>query len=113
MESERPAQAEVEEEAEQLDLGTGVGQRGEHGGRRRSEYVTRDLTKGSIPRNLIFLAWPMVVESVLTVIDQLADLFWAGRIGLLAIAGLGVAQSYGMLAMSGRMVITVTPQRRK
>lgn len=37
--------------------------------RRRSDSATRDLTEGSIPKNLWFLAWPQVVEGLLSVID--------------------------------------------
>ena len=70
---------------------------------RRSAYATKDLTKGSIPRNLWFLAWPQVAESFLSVVDQLADLIWAGRLGFQAIAGLGVSQSYLMMLMTARM----------
>ena len=70
---------------------------------RRSKYATKDLTKGSIPKNLWFLAWPQITESFLSVVDQLADLVWAGRIGFHAIAGLGVAQTFLMMTMTARM----------
>lgn len=73
------------------------------GGRVRTVRYTRDLTTGSIPKNLWGLAWPQVVESVLNVLDQLADLVWAGRIGTRSVAGLGVAQNYVMMASTGRM----------
>jgi Na+-driven multidrug efflux pump len=64
------------------------------------------LTTGSIAKNLWFLAWPQVVEGVLNVVDQMADLFWAGRgFGSRAIAGIGVAQTYTGMAMTGRMGI--------
>lgn len=63
----------------------------------------RDLTSGSIPKNLWSLAWPQMVEGTLGVLDQFADIIWAGRIGAKSIAGLGVAQSYTMMAMTGRM----------
>ncbi|HLF09115.1 MAG TPA: MATE family efflux transporter [Dehalococcoidia bacterium] len=73
-------------------------------GRGRSARLDRDLTSGSIPKNLWFLAWPQMVEGVLNVADQMADLFWAGRgFGARAIAGLGAAQSYTQLMMTGRM----------
>ncbi len=36
-------------------------------------------------------------------VDQLADLVWAGRVGFEAIAGFGVAQTYLMLMMTARM----------
>ena len=62
-----------------------------------------DLTKGSIPRHLWYLSWPQMAESFFSIIDQLADLFWAGRIGYKAIAGLGVSQTYILMLMSARM----------
>lgn len=69
----------------------------------RSRQVARDLTRGSIPRNLWSLGWPQVAEGFLSVVDQLADLIWAGRLGYQAIAGLGVAQTYIMMVMTARM----------
>lgn len=44
-----------------------------------------------------------MIEGVLNVADQMADLVWAGRISAQSIAGLGVAQSYVHLTMTGRM----------
>tara|TARA_B100001750_G_scaffold135941_1_gene108145 strand:- start:2030 stop:3547 length:1518 start_codon:yes stop_codon:yes gene_type:complete len=80
-----------------------LGGRGRHGSRRTSEYVTRDLTKGSISRNLWFLAWPQMIEGLLNVLDRVADLFWAGRFfGIHAIGGLAIAQLYTGLIMTGR-----------
>ena len=73
------------------------------GGRHSAQRLGRDLTQGSIPRNLWWLAWPQVVESVLNVVDQIADLIWAGIISAVAIAGVGIAQSYKQLVMTGRM----------
>jgi len=70
--------------------------------RERPSYLTRDLTQGSIPRNLWFLSWPQMVEASLNVVDQLADLLWAGWLGSLAIAGLGVAQTYTQLVQMVR-----------
>ncbi len=73
-------------------------------GRSGNGRIDHDLTTGSIPRNLWFLAWPQMVEGVLNVVDQMADLIWAGRgFGSRAIAGLGAAQSYIQLTMTGRM----------
>ena len=72
-------------------------------GRGRSARTSKDLTKGSIPGNLWYLSWPQITESFLSVVDQLADLIWAGRLGFQAIAGLGIAQTYLMLVMTARM----------
>ena len=66
-------------------------------------FPERDLTKGSIPRNLWWLAWPQMIENVLNVVDQLVDLVWAGFISASTIAGVGVAHSYKQLVMTGRM----------
>ena len=40
--------------------------------RRRPVRRTRDLTKGSVPRNLWFLAWPQMVEGVFNSLDRRA-----------------------------------------
>ena len=72
-------------------------------GRGRSAYATRDLTTGNVRRNLWFLAWPQTADGALRMVDQLADLIWAGFFGSLAIAGLGVAQQWNQLAFTARM----------
>ena len=77
-------------------------------GRRRSAYATRDLTTGSIPRNLFFIAWPQFIEGFLRVLDQVADLVWAGFLGTRAIAGMGVAQQYTQMAFTGRQGIDIS-----
>ena len=70
---------------------------------RRGRYAGRDLTKGSIPGNLWYLSWPQITESFLSVIDYVADLIWAGRIGFQAIAGLGLAQPFLMMLITVRV----------
>ncbi|MEE2700568.1 MAG: MATE family efflux transporter [Chloroflexota bacterium] len=74
-------------------------------GRQRRNHVDRDLTTGSVPKHLGFLAWPMTVSHTAMVLDRLWDLFLAGFIGFRAIAGMGVAQPWTMLAFSSRMGI--------
>ena len=71
--------------------------------RRPIRGADRDLTTGSIPKNLFSLAWPQVIESILNVADQMADIIWAGRLGTRSVAGLGVSQTFVMTASSGRM----------
>ena len=44
-----------------------------------------------------------MVQGALTVVDQFVDFIWAGRIGARTMAAVGIAQSYAMLAMTGRM----------
>lgn len=81
------------------------------GGARRSAYATRDLTTGDTRRNLWFLAWPQMVAGLFNASDQIADIFWAGRVaGFGAIGGIGVAQAYGQLVMMARMGLDVGMQ---
>src|SRR5438552_536556 len=61
----------------------GFGQGRGDGGRWRG----RDLTNGSIPKNLFAQAWPQSVEGVLRVVQQMLDLVWAGFLGTGTIAG--------------------------
>lgn len=99
--------AEVTVEGQEAPRESGEGGRG--GGRRRSSYADRDLTTGSIRRNLAFLAWPQVVDGFLNTADQLLDIFWAGRgIGSKAIASIGVAQNYIMFIRLGRQGIDMS-----
>ena len=79
------------------------GRRSGRGIGRRGRYAGRDLTKGSIPGNLWYLSWPQITESFLSVIDYVADLIWAGRIGFQAIAGLGLAQPFLMMLITVRV----------
>ena len=77
--------------------------------RRRSAYATRDITQGSIPRTLWFLAWPQYLESSFQVIDQLADLVWAGLFGgFRAIAGIGAAQQFAQTGFTLRQGVDMS-----
>jgi putative MATE family efflux protein len=56
----------------------------------------------------VFLAWPQVTEGSLNTLDQLLDIFWAGRgIGARAIASIGVAQNYIQFIRLGRQGIDI------
>ncbi len=63
---------------------------------RSSRFASRDLTTGSVPKNLALLAWPQVGETILNVIDQMVDLVWAGRLpgGFRTLAGVGIGQTF-------------------
>jgi putative MATE family efflux protein len=75
-----------------------------------SRWRGRDLTSGSIPRNLFAQAWPQSVEGVLRIVDQMLDLIWAGFLGTPHIAGIGVAQQYTQMAWTARQGVD-TAQR--
>ena len=71
--------------------------------RRQAALSRRDLTKGSIRGHVWYLGWPQVAEGFLGVVDQVADLVWAGKLGFHAIAGLGASQAYLSTIMMARM----------
>ncbi|MFC1921222.1 MATE family efflux transporter [Chloroflexota bacterium] len=59
----------------------------------------RDWTKGNIFRNLLSLAWPMIINESLWSMGPIIDMIWVGRIGAASIAGVGVAGIVMMLLM--------------
>jgi putative MATE family efflux protein len=73
-------------------------------GRRNLTYSQgRDYTKGSIPRSLLSLAWPMIVANIVNMIGPTVDMIWVGRLGSADIAAVGVAGMVVMLVQSGLM----------
>jgi putative MATE family efflux protein len=57
------------------------------------------------------MGWPQMVAGVFNAADQLADMFWAGRVaGVDAIAGVGISQSFSRLVMLGRAGLDVGMQ---
>lgn len=67
----------------------------------------KDWTKGSIPRNLLLLSWPMVAMESLYVVSQIVDMIWVGKLGSSSIAGVGIANIVLMLIMSIDMGLIV------
>lgn len=53
--------------------------------------VTRDLTEGSIVKNIWVLALPMVIEMTMQSTFNIIDLFWVGKLGPEAIASVSLA----------------------
>ena len=79
---------------------------GQAAGRRRGPY--RDLTVGSIPKNLWFMAWPQTVTGSLGAIDRIWDFFLAGFKGFQGIAGVGAAQQWTLFALMARMGMDIS-----
>jgi len=75
---------------------------GKGGNARREVVLERDWTKGSIVRNLLSLSWPMIVLESLWVVGMTLDMIWVGRFGAAAIAGVGVATTAVVLAVSAK-----------
>ena len=51
----------------------------------------RNWTEGSLFKNLLFLAWPVIVSHALTSIGPIIDMVWVGKLGSASVAGVGVA----------------------
>ncbi|MEE8353328.1 MAG: MATE family efflux transporter, partial [Dehalococcoidales bacterium] len=72
----------------------------------RQPAYGRDWTRGSILKNLIWLAWPMSVNGIFTMLGPTIDMVWVGKLGTAAIAGVGVASTAVMVVNSARMGLT-------
>ncbi|MFC1898966.1 MATE family efflux transporter [Chloroflexota bacterium] len=70
---------------------------------RKKALFYRDWTKGSIVRNLLILAWPISIGSILNMLGPTIDMIWVGRLGANAMAGVGVAGMAVVLLNSARM----------
>lgn len=68
--------------------------------------IARDWTKGSILRNVLVLAWPVMIGSSLNMLGPTIDMIWVGRLGAASIAGVGVAGMLVMLVDSLKMGIS-------
>ena len=77
---------------------------------RKGAAWDRDWTQGSIARNLLLLAWPVIVSSIVGQFDMIVDMVWVARLGAGAVAGVGVAGTLTMLISMLRMGLT-TGQR--
>jgi putative MATE family efflux protein len=87
-----------------MDTGSTVGAAGlgeKHPG------FDRDWTRGSITGNLIKLAWPLIVSSILNMLGPTIDMIWVGSLGSDSIAGVGVAGIAIGLVMSAIMGLSM------
>jgi len=67
---------------------------------------SRDLTKGSIFRNLLSLSLPMIgTESLYTV--TIVEMVWIGRLGAASLAGVGIAFINILLVMTALIGLSV------
>lgn len=67
----------------------------------------RDLTDGSIAKNIFFLATPMIVSNLLQTMFELVNMFWVGRLGSAALAAVAMSGSIIMVVMFMMMGIGV------
>jgi Na+-driven multidrug efflux pump len=70
----------------------------------------RDLTTGSITRHLLHTTSFMLVTMVFQTLYFLIDLYWVGRLGTEAVAGVGVAGnlSFVVLALTQMLGVGTT-----
>lgn len=54
------------------------------------EVSREEITGGSIPRVLLLMAAPLVVQNLVQVLQQVIDTFWLGRLGEDAVAAVGL-----------------------
>src|SRR6056297_1388333 len=65
------------------------------------DVSSEEITEGSLPRALLFLATPLVVQQYVVVLQQIVDVFWLGRVSGDAVAAVGVvAPLVGLLGLA-------------
>lgn len=69
--------------------------------------VRRDLTQGSILKNLMILSWPILVTQLMMTLGPTIDTIWVGKLGEIAIAAVGVSGVGVMLVMGLMMGFTM------
>ncbi len=67
----------------------------------------QDLTVGSIPRHLVAMAAPIAIGMVFQTLYYLVDLYFVGRIGEAALAGLSAAGTLQFLIMAATQILGV------
>ena len=67
----------------------------------------RDWTQGNLLNNLLSLATPVIINQSLQLLGPLVDLIWIGRLGSLAVAGVGLAGFLVILVTAARMGFAV------
>ncbi|MCU0627517.1 MAG: MATE family efflux transporter [Gemmatimonadaceae bacterium] len=67
----------------------------------------QDLTQGSIPRHLVQTTGFMLVMMVFQTLYFLIDLYWVGRLGTAAVAGVGIAGNVSFIVLAVSQVLAV------
>jgi putative MATE family efflux protein len=63
-------------------------------------FRKNDLTRGSILKNILYLAFPLMISSSLQTTQSLIDMFWVGKLGSASIAA---------VAASGTILMVLVP----
>jgi len=76
----------------------------------KSPAVGRDLTKGSITKNLWRLTWPSTISNTITMLGPTIDMIWVGSLGSASLAGVGISGMAVMVINSARMGLNTGTQ---
>ncbi len=68
--------------------------------------LAQDWTQGNILKNLLQLSWPMTITQTLMSLGPTIDLVWVGKLGDVAVAGVGVSGVVVQLAQGVMMGFT-------
>jgi putative MATE family efflux protein len=63
-----------------------------------SGRMNKEWTRGGILKNLWLLSWPMTITQTVMTLGPTIDLIWVGKLGEIAVAGVGVSGVVVMLA---------------
>ena len=69
--------------------------------------TVHDWTQGSIVRNILLLAWPVMVLGVLYAANLILEMIWVGKLGASSIAGVGVAGFIVLLVVSFKTGLSI------
>ncbi|NEW84742.1 MAG: MATE family efflux transporter, partial [Mariniphaga sp.] len=68
---------------------------------------TKNLTKGSIPRQLIRLSLPIMGTSFVQMAYNLTDMIWLGKVGSDSVAAVGVASFFTWFGVSIMLIARI------
>ncbi|MDD5190525.1 MAG: MATE family efflux transporter [Dehalococcoidales bacterium] len=71
-----------------------------------AQRMKKDWTEGSLFKNLWLISWPMTITQTLMSLGPTIDMIWVGRLGEVAIAGVGVSGVVVQLAQGAMMGLT-------
>ena len=69
-----------------------------------------EITEGSLVRALLLLSAPLIMQSLVQVVQQIADIFWLGRLGENSVAAVGINFPLTSLLFSVFMISFVGTQ---
>ena len=67
----------------------------------------KDLTQGSIPKHLLTMAMPMMIGMLVQTLYFLVDLYFVGKLGATALAGLSLAGNAMFLIFALTQIINI------